>query len=175
MPHYLHMILFQWKDHNQLRPWETKTVGPGSIFVEWYTPAAFQSHVQTKTGYFPTPALSPPVFRGRKVGQPGLEAAGVCSSHIFLSWILGHATERNCITAQTQPKLIHCSKSTTACAQWNLWRQRLWKGIPGAISSALPLASTGEPVTRMGAKYMLSFSQSTSIIQSFLKYRCSAT
>lgn len=88
MPHYLHISLFfQWKGHNQWRPWETKAVGPGNICVEGPTPAAFQFHVQTKPGYFPSPTFSLPVFRGRKVGQPGLEEAGMCSSHIFLSWI----------------------------------------------------------------------------------------
>lgn len=99
-----------------MQPWETKTVEPGNIFVEGHTPAAFQSRVQTKTGYFPMPAFSPPVFRGRKAGQPGLEGAGVCSSHLVLSWILGHAAEHTCVTAQTQPKLIRCSKPPTACA-----------------------------------------------------------
>lgn len=43
---------------NWLRQWETKAVGSGNISVEGHTPAAFQSHVQTKTGYLPTLAFS---------------------------------------------------------------------------------------------------------------------
>lgn len=156
-----HNLFFQWKNHNHLRPCESKAERPGNIFVEGHTPAAFQPHVQTKAGYFPTPASSPPVFRGRKVGQSGLGGARVCTFSYLGSWDMQWSTP--------VLQLRHCSKPATASDSQPCRKNSFGKESLGSSALLSPLASIQEPVTRMRAIYMSSLSHSVSTIHPFLK------
>lgn len=146
MPLYFYMIVFllllffSKRIINWLRQWETKAVGSGNISVEGHTPAAFQSHVQTKR-LFTNPRLFPPVSRVRIVLQPGLEEAA-CS---FLgSWGTQWTTTvwqlRHSLSWHAAPNL-QLSLPSETCGDENLERNS-W-----STSIALPLPFTGEPVT----------------------------
>lgn len=138
-----------------MRPCETKAERPENIFVEGHTPAAFQSHVQTKTGYFPTPVSSPPVFRGRKAGQSGLGGARVSTFSYPGSWDMLWSTPvlqlRHSLSSHTVPSL-QLSMTVNPEEKTDLER------IPGVISSALSSNfHTRTSYKNMGQIYALSF------------------